>query len=199
MAERTPAQWMEVLDRLLDGDRVAFLEFNRLLTAILTRCRAYDFREDWDDLRQEVLMSVVANARAGRLRDPEKFVAYVRGITRNKFVDRLKTRLRHHEKQTLPWDDETAAMAEPPAGGESDTEDVWDAVRRLPPEQQRMLQGLYREGKTYEQVAADTGIPLGTMKRWLRGAIEDLRGRLGARVDPISPRRQTLSKGTEKA
>lgn len=198
MAERSPAQWMEILERLLDGDRVAFLEFNRLITAILTQCRAYDFRQDWDDLRQEVLMSVVANARAGRLRDPEKFVAYVRGITRNKFIDRLKTHLRHREKQTLPWDDETAAMAESAAAADPDPADVWDAVRRLPPEQQRMLEGLYRQGKTYEQVAAETGIPLGTMKRWLRAAIEDLRGRLGARVDPNSPRRQTSSKGTEK-
>ena len=66
--------WLAVLDRLLAGDRVAFLEVNRLVTGFLVQLRAYDFREEWDDLRQEVLLSVVANARAGRLRDPKAFV-----------------------------------------------------------------------------------------------------------------------------
>ncbi len=61
--------WNATLERLLAGDRVAFLEFNRLVTGFLAQLRAYDFREEWDDLRQEVLMAVVANARTGRLRD----------------------------------------------------------------------------------------------------------------------------------
>src|SRR5438132_1520228 len=60
--------WLAVLGRLLAGDRIAFLEVNRLVTGFLVQLRAYDFREEWDDLRQEVLLSVVANARAGRLR-----------------------------------------------------------------------------------------------------------------------------------
>ena len=63
--------WLAVLGRLLAGDRVAFLEVNRLVTGFLVQLRAYDFRDEWDDLRQEVLLSVVANARAGRLRDPQ--------------------------------------------------------------------------------------------------------------------------------
>src|SRR5436309_1868452 len=93
--------WAEVLDRLLAGDRVALARVNRLVTTELARQRAYDFREEWDDLRQEVLLAVVANAKAGHLRDPRAFVGYVRILTRNKFIDRLKVRLRHHERETL--------------------------------------------------------------------------------------------------
>ena len=94
--------WMAVVDRLLAGDRRAFLELNRLVTGFLVQLRAYDFRDEWDDLRQEVIIGVVANARAGRLRDPCAFLGYVRILTRNKFVDRLKTRLRRHEGHKAP-------------------------------------------------------------------------------------------------
>ncbi|TMB60802.1 MAG: RNA polymerase sigma factor [Deltaproteobacteria bacterium] len=169
--------WLAVLGRLLAGDRVAFLEVNRLVTGFLVQLRAYDFRDEWDDLRQEVLLSVVANARAGRLRDPKAFVGYVRIITRNKFIDRLKVRLRHHEKEALPWDEETARAVTASAERDGRARELWSAVRDLPPEEQRVLDGVYRQGKTYEQVCAETGLPLGTMKRRLRDGLLALRRR----------------------
>jgi RNA polymerase sigma-70 factor (ECF subfamily) len=100
-------------------------------------------------------------------------------ITRNKFIDRLKKHLRHHEKETLPWDDETArAMS---ATAEIDVEataSLRAAIRDLPAEEQQVLDGVYRHGKTYEEVSQDTGLPLGTMKRRLRGALATLRRRM---------------------
>ena len=173
--------WIALLDRLLEGDRVAFAKFNRLVSGFLAQLRAYDFREEWDDLRQDVLLATVANARAGRLRDPKAFVGYVKIITRNKFVDRLKRQLRIHEKETLPWDDETARAAvspEPPDGGLGD---AWAAVQELPEEQRRLVEGIYVEGKTYQEMSDETGIPLGTLKRRLRESFSVLRTRL---VDP---------------
>lgn len=172
-----PEDWIAVVERLLGGDRAAFLELNRLITRFLVQWRAYDFRDDWDDLRQEVVMSVVANARAGRLREPQAFVGYVRAITRNKLIDRLKASLRWQEKGVLPWDAETEGMGD---GLEADHEarELWTAVQELPNEQQRVLHGIYREGKTYEEVSDETGIPLGTMKRRLRDALAVLRRRL---------------------
>src|SRR5437867_11159854 len=169
--------WIAVLDRLLAGERLAFLELNRLVTGFLVQLRAYDFRDEWDDLRQEVLLSVVANARVGRLRDPQAFLGYVRIITRNKFIDRLKARLRHHEKAALPCDAETARAAAAPAAPDGRARELWSAVRDLPPEEQRVLDGVYRQGKTYEQVCAETGLPLGTMKRRLRDGLLALRRR----------------------
>lgn len=169
--------WTQVVERLLAGDRLAFLELNRLITATLQQLRAWDFREEWDDLRQEVLLAVVANAKAGRLRDAEAFVGYVRIVTRNKFVDRLKHRLRWKEKETLPWDDATAhALATPPDDAERAALDA--AIRELGPDEQRVLDGVYREGRTYQEVSDHTGIPLGTMKRRLRDALATLRRRL---------------------
>jgi len=172
----SPEDWVAVLDRLLRGDRLAFLEVNRLVTGYLQQLRAWDFRDEWDDLRQEVLLSIVASARVGRLRDAQAFLAYTRSITRNKFVDRLKRRLRCKEKEALPWDEEAARALE--AGSdESGSAELRAAVQSLPPDQQRVLDGIYTQGKTYQEVSDDTGIPLGTMKRRLRDAILALRRR----------------------
>lgn len=170
--------WLVILDRLQAGDRLAFARINRLISGFLVQLRAFDFRDEWDDLRQEVAMSLVANARAGRLRDPEAFLGYVRIITRNKVVDRMKGARRRHEGKTLAWDDDAARLA---SAGDDPTaaaaREVWTAVRDLSAEQQEVLDGIYRQGKTYEAVSADTGIPLGTMKRRLRDALMALRRR----------------------
>ena len=188
--------WLAVVARLADGDRAAFLELNRLVTAILVQLRAYDFREEWDDLRQEVLLAVVANAKAGRLRDPQAFVGYVRIVTRNKFVDRLKQHLRLREDEALPWDDETARVTSLPVADTGEAAYLWAAVRALPDDEQRVLHGLYRQGRTYQEVADDTGIPLGTLKRRLRSALDTLRERLGGRS--TAPPSEDLSTGSRR-
>ena len=183
-----PEDWIRILDRLLDGDHLAFLKLNGLITGYLTRLRAYDFQDEWDDLRQEVVLSVVENAQAGRLRDPRALLAYVRIITRNKFVDRLKLRLRRREKETLPWGEEliqgTLLQGSTSLPRDDRAADVWAAVGDLPADEQRVIDGVYRQGKTYEAVSAETGIPLGTMKRRLRTGLATLRRRL---LEGIAP------------
>ena len=179
MSEGTE-DWGTLCERLLDGDRAAFATFNRLVSSYLVRLRAYDFRDEWDDLRQEVLLATVANARAGRLRDEKAFVGYVRIVTRNKFIDRLKREMRVRERDALPWDDETARATAPEEGpaGDAARRELWTAVEALPEEQQRALAGVYLEGKTYQEVSDETGVPLGTLKRRLREGIAALRQRL---------------------
>ena len=49
--------WAQVLERLLDGDRLALLQLTRLLNSFLGRWNAYDFRDEWDDLIQEVILA----------------------------------------------------------------------------------------------------------------------------------------------
>ncbi len=179
--------WGSLCERLLAGDRAAFATFNRLVSSYLTQLRAYDFREEWEDLRQEVLLATLAHARAGRLRDPQAFSGYVRIVTRNKFVDRLKRELRVRERDALPWDDEMARAAAPSGdpGAAASRRELWAAVAALPEEQQRLLTGVYLEGKTYQEMSTASGVPLGTLKRRLREGIAALRSRL-ARPGPAA-------------
>ncbi len=129
-------------------------------------------------------MATLANARAGRLRDVKAFVGYVRIITRNKFMDRLKRSLRSHERENLPWDDESArAAAEADEGIAPMSEAMgaaWTAVQELPEEDQRLLTGLYVEGRTYQEMCQQTGVPLGSLKRRLTKTLRTLRERLQA-------------------
>ena len=174
--------WMAILARLEQGDRLAFLEVNRLVTGCLQSLRAYDFQDEWDDLRQEVVLAVLASARAGRLREPQAFVGYVKVITRNKLMDRLARHIDGHDKDRLPWDDATAAAAALDPAADPDAQVAASALRAaldaLPADERRVVDGIYGQGRTYEEVAAATGIPLGTMKRRLRDALVFLRRRL---------------------
>ena len=172
--------WSAVLGLLEAGDRTAFLRFQRLVTGFLLELRAFDFEDEWDDLRQEVLAAVIANARAGRLRDPQAFAGYVRIITRNKFFDRLKRRLRA-EGEALAWEEETARApsAAPAAPGPEALRDLREALAALPEEERRCVTGVYVEGLSYEEMSERAGLPLGTLKRRLREGLAALRVRLG--------------------
>lgn len=168
--------WIDLLQQLADGDRLAFMKVNRLVTRFLTELRAYDFRDEWDDLRQEVILSLVRNHRTGKLRDQKAFLGYARSITRNKFYDRLQAAARRHEKQAVPIE-HAEDSASRNSEGDGLAQEVWFAVEGLPNQQQVVLRGLYRKGMTYEQVATASGIPLGTVKRRLRQALTTLRER----------------------
>lgn len=165
--------WGEVQERLVEGDSLAFLELGRLITSILRQLRAYDFEDEWDDLRQEVTWAVIENARRGRLRDPQAFVGYVRVITRNKFMDRLKRRIKLREHEVLAWEAECQDL------GASESLDPshspWPEVEQLPPDERELVLGIYREGFTYGEMAERTGVPLGTLKHRLRRALGRLR------------------------
>lgn len=193
--------WPAVLARLLEGDRLAFAELNRLVTRLLVAQKVYDLREEWDDLRQEVVLAVVKAARSSRPPEPDALVAFVRSITRNKVADRLGERYRRHEAQVTSLEDVQDAILDPATPGPEDAARaavLWGAVAELPPEEQAAVRGVYGTGKTYEAVATEIGLPLGTMKRRLRDALATLRRRFdetGPRSDPESPRRETSLKG----
>ena len=80
-------------------------------------------------------------------------MGYVRIITRNKFIDRLKLRMRRRERELLPWDEETARAVAERAGAVAPAFDppssLWREVERLPEAERELLVGVYRlEGKT---------------------------------------------------
>lgn len=174
-----PEGWASVAERLLAGDRAAMLKVSRLVTGYLARWRAYDFRDEWPDLTQDVLMAVVTGLGSGRLQEPEALPGYVRAITRNKLADRLKRRLGHPDAQALAWPPASLSSDNP---GEPSPEEVLSLrarLEKLPEKQRIVVMGVYGQGRTYAEVAQETGIPLGTVKLSLREALVSLRDSLG--------------------
>jgi len=162
--------WRDALDRLLTGDRHAFVALDRLITGVLAQLRAYDYRDEWDDVRQVVLHALIANARAGRLPDSRAVAGYVQIITRQKMVEELKRSLRQAPLGTPQPEIGVAGPAAEP--------EVWDAVAGLSEDHQQALRGVYGYGKTYQAVSEEIGIPIGAVTRRLREAFSSLRRRL---------------------
>lgn len=178
--------WAAVLERLLEGDRLALAKLTRLVGSFLSRWNAFDFRDEWDDLIQEVLVAAAHAMRDGKLRERAAVVAYLKNTARNKFADRVKAHLRRSEDAHLPWDDvvegalDTADEPEPGVA-----RDVKEALDALSEERRKAVVAVYLEGKTYDEASEATGIPLGSLKRHLREGLQQLRVGLAAfRSDP---------------
>jgi RNA polymerase sigma factor (sigma-70 family) len=176
--------WLGVVGRVLDGDRAAYARLVRLVTGHLTAWRAYDFRADWDDMVQEVLVSTIEAYRGGRIADAGALVAYVRQAARFKFIDRIRVLQRRGRPVELKEGTDAGAdgpgLAWPPAdaAGTRGTDlriSVREAMEQLDPRERDAVTWVYLRGHTYEEAAEATGIPLGTLKRSLRTALARLK------------------------
>ena len=185
--------WAAVLERMIAGDRLALAQLIRLVNGFLTRWNAYDFRDEWEDLIQEVVFAAALALREDRLRDRAAALAYLRRLARFKYVDRLKRQLRVREGEALPWAnwiERSEAEASAHLEGER-REDLRRALARVPEKHRTSLLAVYVSGMTYEEAASSTGIPLGSLKRYLREALAQLR----ADLDAVVERAETLDIG----
>ena len=170
-------EWVDLFNRLEEGDRLALLEVGRFATQILRRARAFDFEDEWEDLVQEVLLATVQAIRKEKIRDPAALGGYVATITRNLLSDRLRTHIQFGANRNLPWDDVHVAplLNELEADtGEADLE-VRQVLDALPTPLGEILLRVKGHGRTCEQVASDMDIPLGTLKRKLSEAMRRVR------------------------
>jgi RNA polymerase sigma-70 factor (ECF subfamily) len=121
--------------------------------------------------------------REGRIRERDAVVGFLRSTARFKFADRLRAHLRLVEGDALPWQDLCEGPLEP-AVEEAPPElrrDLREALARLPEKERRAVAAVHVEGRSYEEAAAATGIPLGSLKRYLRDGL----ARLRADLDPL--------------
>jgi len=173
--------WGAVMNALLHGNpeekETAFLKLNRLISGVLTKLRAWDHRDEWDDLRQTVLEKLVKSFCREQLRESKAFVAFAQTITRNEFYDFLKARAGTELT-------EAPEVAEEHGADEATKLSVRTAVGHLPAHLRTVVQAVYIEGQTYEEAAATTAIPLGSLKRYLRLGLAQLREQLAGIVEP---------------
>lgn len=185
MNDAADHDWAAVIERMIAGERFALAQLIRLVNGFLVRWHAYDFRDEWEDLIQEVVFGAALALREGRLRDRAAAKGYLRALARNKFVDRLKLELRARADERVPWAD-WVESGEPEHAGALDPsvrEDLRRALERMPEKQRAPLLAVYVGGLSYEEAASATGIPLGSLKRYLREALAQLRGDLAGLLE----------------
>ena len=172
--------WTGLLQRVVDGDGLAFVQASRLVNGFLVRWNAYAFREEWDDLIQEVIAASALALREGRLRDPQAAIAFLMTTARFKFVDRLRIQLRAGSGERLAWEELVVGREHPLEEQLAAVarEDLRRALAHIPETKREAVAAVYVRGMTYEEAARATGLPLGTLKRYLRDGLAQLREEL---------------------
>ena len=175
--QQSDQDWAVILGRLLHGDRLALLQATKLVNSFLVRWNAYHFREEWDDLTQEVVSAAAIALRDGKLRNPQAALGFLYSTARFKYLSRLRILLRLREQEALAWSE--ATEREESQLPEGQRHELRRALERVPEKARRALVAVYIDGRTYEEAALETGIPLGTLKRCLRDGLAQLRAEIG--------------------
>ena len=174
---KSDQDWAAILGRLLRGDRLALLRVAKLVNSFLVKWNAYQFREEWDDITQEVVTAAAIALRDGKLRDPQAALGFLYSTARFKFVSRLRIQLRLRADEALAWGEALErGKSQLPEGRRHE---LRRALERVPEKERRSLVAVYIDGWTYEEAARETGIPLGTLKRCLRDGLAQLRAEIG--------------------
>ena len=169
----------EILDRFRSGDQRALRWlYDRYGAAVLHLALVtIGNRHDAEDIVQATF---VAAWQARDRYDPQRGspLAWLLGIARRKAVDLVRLRSRQDRVTDTLRQVETAG--EDPGAGVDTVVDrlvVADELRVLEPAQRRVLELSFFDDLTHVQIAALTGMPLGTVKSHLRRGLARLRSR----------------------
>ena len=165
LMERVRARDAEAFELLYD-------RYHRLVYGLALRVLADPVAAE--DVTQAVFLKLWS---APTLFRDGNFGAWIARVARNRAFDVLRSRAPASERalpEALPVDDalEDTALAR------IDAERVRSALAQLPPEQREPIELGFFGGVTQEQIARQTGLPLGTIKTRIRTGLRRLRSAL---------------------
>ena len=171
------ARWM-LVERARQGDHDAFARLAAELTARLCAIATL-ILGDSDDAQDAVQETLVRAWREmPRLRDSDRFDAWVRRMLVNSCHDVGRQRRRH---PMVRWIEPDVERPEPDRWGMVDErERLGRAFERLPMDQRVVLVLQHYVGMTEQEIAEAADIPLGTVKSRTRYAIRGMRAALEA-------------------
>ena len=183
----SPGREASLRSRLIARDEAALAELIRVASPWLLGL-AQSMLSDREESEEVVLDSFrIAWQKIGTLPTDheQRLLPWLFRIVRNRAIDRLRARRRHRSKVERvrafdPAGDGVAAI-EPDESGQPGWHvhrTVHGALAGLPEEQRAAIQLAYFQGLSQSEVAAQLGIPLGTVKTRLRLAFDKLRSTL---------------------
>lgn len=142
------------------------------------RLKAFLMRSGLDPaLSEEVVQDVMQTVwrKADRF-DPTRasVSTWIYTIARNRRIDVLRRHARP-EPEDLPWGPEEEPDQAEVIGLKQESETLRDALKTLPEKQRILVEKAYFGDLSHSEIAAETGLPLGTIKSRIRLALERLR------------------------
>jgi RNA polymerase sigma factor (sigma-70 family) len=176
----------EIVERIREGETA---EFGRLVAGYRDMAFGYaltllDQEQMAEDVVQEALL--IAYTHLDRLRQPQAFGAWLRGIVRHQC-----SRARRGDVPTVSWEqlDEPGSDGASPADATLDAfvrEQVRNAVGELPPAQREVVQLHYETGLSQGEIATRLSLTVPTINMRLHAARMRLRRRLQPMTDIIA-------------
>ncbi|WP_246107506.1 sigma-70 family RNA polymerase sigma factor [Puniceibacterium confluentis] len=129
------------------------------------------------DLAEECAQEALATVwHKAHLFDPARasVATWVFTIARNKKIDALR-RQKRPEPEDLFWGPEAAPEPADVLALQQDSDTLVTALTALPAKQRELIEKAYFGDLSHGEIAAQTGLPLGTIKSRIRLALERLR------------------------
>ena len=169
-------QWVGHMERIRDAqDKAAFAE---LFAHFAPRVKGFLMRSGSDaslaeECAQEVMATVWLKAH---MFDPARasVATWIFTVARNRKIDTLRKQ-RRPEPEELPWGPEAEPEQDDVLMLQQESELLSKALKDLPAAQRDLIQKAYFGDLSHSEIAAATGLPLGTIKSRLRLALERLR------------------------
>jgi RNA polymerase sigma factor (sigma-70 family) len=170
------AYWAECLVRIRDDrDQKAFVEVFQYFGP---RVKSFLMKSGADaavaeDCVHDVMTTVW---RKAHLFDPTRasVSTWVFTIARNRNID-IARRQRRPEPEDLSWGPQPEPEQTEVIGLQQETQRLGQVLASLPKEQRTMVEKAYFGDLSHSEIAAETGLPLGTIKSRIRLALERLR------------------------
>ena len=172
----TQPDWVSCLSRISEErDRAAFAELFRYFAP---RVKAFLMKSGAspavaEDCAQDVMATVWRKARQF---DPARasVATWIFTIARNRRIDVLR-KDRRPEPEDLPWGPEAEPEQEDVLTLQQQSARLKTAMHTLPKPQRDLIERAYFGDLSHSEIAAATGLPLGTIKSRIRLALDRLR------------------------
>ena len=174
--------WDDVLQCLAKGEISAVDRISDFVGNYLAAIGAYQVRNSWEDLIQEVLITLFE--KPPQVSGAKTAAAYIRTTTYRKYVDQIRReegrRRRSPEgaearaqgwRKTVPLEEGAHSLGVDSAAVDGLDISLRKALAQLDERRRRVLECKYFLGFTNEEGARHTGEPLGTYKRLLTSGL----------------------------
>lgn len=168
----------EIIKRVCAGDLDQYGQLvERYRVGLIIHCdRFLGDRDEAEDVAQKAFIKAYEKLRvfdSGKAR----YSTWLYRIATNMALDILKA-----QRRTIPSDmedTEGAGALDAALMHDETIREVRTAVLGLmPPEQRRVIEAFYWDGMSYQAIADEMGVPINTVKSWMRRAKQQLRSKL---------------------